>query len=111
MICSVKPFCITGNVNIIFTYFKYNLGEYDETTGKLLNNTKDLRCADSNDFGTNVAWTNLSWADGNITYLNKNPPIKDTIVVPTGKANNLFCFDMTPLSKLTNKVKLLYQFM
>jgi len=111
MICSVKPFCITCNANIIFTYFEYNLGEYDETTGKLLNNTKDLRCGDSNDFCTNVAWTNLSWADGNIPYLNKNPPMKDTIVVPTGKANNLSRFDMTPLSKLTNKVILLYQFM
>ena len=107
-----KAFCIICNKIIRFTYlyFEHNIGEYDETTGKLLNNTQDLRCTDSSNFCTNVAWTNLSWANGNIPYLNMNPPMKDTIVVPTGKVNNSYFLIWRRFQNYLNKVIMLYKF-
>ncbi|XP_052779713.1 uncharacterized protein LOC128216983 [Mya arenaria] len=67
-----------------FFVMKMGFGAYDETNGRLINDTADIMCTDLNNFCTDMRWTNSTWTGGNIPDLNNDPPQKDTIVVPTG---------------------------
>ncbi|WAR25894.1 ASO-like protein, partial [Mya arenaria] len=67
-----------------FFVMKMGFGAYDETNGRLINDTTDIMCTDLNNFCTDMRWTDSSWIGGNIPGLSNDPPQKDTIVVPTG---------------------------
>ncbi|KAL4226688.1 hypothetical protein ACF0H5_014668 [Mactra antiquata] len=67
-----------------FFVMKMGLGTYNQTTGRLINETTDIYCTDDNNFCTEIGWRNMSWSGGNVPGLHSRPPIKDTIVVPTG---------------------------
>eukprot|EP00105_Crassostrea_gigas_P016175 XP_011433463.1 PREDICTED: L-ascorbate oxidase-like [Crassostrea gigas] len=55
--------------------------EVDEETGIIVKATPDIRCAGKD--CKYPSWANEEWAGGNIPDLNlRNPPLKDTVVVP-----------------------------
>ncbi|WAR25857.1 LAC25-like protein, partial [Mya arenaria] len=66
-----------------FFVMKMGFGTYDETNGRLINDTTDIMCTDLNNFCTDLRWTDSSWTGGNIPDLNNDPSQKNTIVVPT----------------------------
>ncbi|XP_019647142.1 PREDICTED: laccase-1-like [Branchiostoma belcheri] len=58
--------------------------EYNKTTGRFLNQSTDIDCAD-NQTCNGRKWTNPSWQNGGKPGLNtENPPLKDTVIVPVG---------------------------
>ena len=59
-------------------------GTYNAVTGQLTDETQDINCTDKYNFCSQAEWTNETWNGGNIPGQNPEPPIKDTIVVPTG---------------------------
>jgi len=65
----------------------------NETSGLLMNVTaddnekfnKDIDCGGGLGFCNEASWRNKTWENGNIPGLNlKNPPRKDTLIIPTG---------------------------
>ncbi|XP_053377578.1 uncharacterized protein LOC128547895 [Mercenaria mercenaria] len=67
-----------------FFVMKMGFGTYDATNGQLVNETSDIRCTGSYGFCSQAVWRNNTWRGGNIPEQNPEPPIKDTVVVPTG---------------------------
>ena len=67
-----------------FYVMKIGFGTYDERTGRLMSPTKDIRCTDANDYCLSMQWTDSSWINGNVPGMNTDPPLKDTILIPTG---------------------------
>ena len=75
-----------------FYVLKMGYPPQNSTTGKLLldSNNKfiqndDIYCGGGKNFCNNATWNNVTWYDGNVPGLNlKNPPRKDTIIIPTG---------------------------
>ncbi|XP_053376805.1 uncharacterized protein LOC123529415 [Mercenaria mercenaria] len=67
-----------------FFVMKMGLGTYNQVNGRLIDETNDIRCEDRYGFCTEVEWQNRTWIGGNIPGQNVYPPLKDTIVVPTG---------------------------
>lgn len=73
-----------------YTFVYIPIGTYDPDNGKLLNETSDIRCTDKYNFCSEIEWSNSSWNLGHIPLQNVDPPLKDTIVVPTGILYLLF---------------------
>ncbi|ESO89911.1 hypothetical protein LOTGIDRAFT_124263 [Lottia gigantea] len=72
-----------------FYVLKMGYGSYNATTGKIIGDNLDIDCRGHLDreksFCNDATWTNPSWLGGNVPGLElKNPPRKDTIIVPTG---------------------------
>ncbi|XP_045167091.2 uncharacterized protein LOC123530385 [Mercenaria mercenaria] len=67
-----------------FYVMKMGFGTYNQTTGNLTANSNDISCTDKFGYCSSASWTNGSWAGGNVPGLNRQPPQKDTIIVPTG---------------------------
>lgn len=67
-----------------FYVMKMGFGSYNKTTGVLIENTKDIKCTDGFGYCSSAAWTNPNWSGGNVPGMNRRPPQKDTIIVPTG---------------------------
>lgn len=67
-----------------FYVMKMGFGSYDISTGVLTANSNNINCTDKFGYCSTAAWTNSSWAMGNVPGLNHRPPEKDTIIVPTG---------------------------
>lgn len=57
--------------------------EFNLKTGLVTNFSKDIECEDETCL--KPRWSNKEWAGGNLPDLNlRNPPLKDTVVVPRG---------------------------
>ncbi|XP_057293172.1 LOW QUALITY PROTEIN: uncharacterized protein LOC130621837 [Hydractinia symbiolongicarpus] len=61
----------------------------NRTTGKLLEKGRlkspDIACDGVKNFCNDAKWKNKTWKNGNVPGLNlKNPPRKDTLIIPTG---------------------------
>lgn len=57
--------------------------ELDPTTGLVTNFSRDIEC--ESETCLTPRWSNKEWAAGNLPDLNlRNPPLKDTVVVPRG---------------------------
>lgn len=57
--------------------------ELDPTTGLVTNFSRDIEC--ESETCQTPRWSNKEWAAGNLPDLNlRNPPLKDTVVVPRG---------------------------
>uniref|UniRef100_A0A2C9KLA6 Plastocyanin-like domain-containing protein n=1 Tax=Biomphalaria glabrata TaxID=6526 RepID=A0A2C9KLA6_BIOGL len=72
-----------------FHVLKIGYPEYDTITGKIIEDNVDIDCRGNShrdqSFCNAAAWTNRSWGGNNIPGLQlSNPPLKDTVVVPTG---------------------------
>ncbi|XP_055883293.1 uncharacterized protein LOC106073971 [Biomphalaria glabrata] len=72
-----------------FHVLKIGYPEYDTITGKIIEDNVDIDCGGNShrdqSFCNAAAWTNSSWGGNNIPGLQlSNPPLKDTVVVPTG---------------------------
>ncbi|VDI57558.1 Hypothetical predicted protein, partial [Mytilus galloprovincialis] len=72
-----------------FYIMKIGFGKYDITTGNIISNggqdTIDIICNDKHGYCNDAKWRNESWSEGKHPDLNwKDPPQKDTIIVPTG---------------------------
>ena len=68
-----------------FYVLKMGFSVTDQTTARNIRQNPDINCGGGLNFCNNASWSNKTWADGNIPGLNlKNPPRKDTIIVPTG---------------------------
>jgi len=76
-----------------FYVLKMQYPPQNATTGKLFLNDKgkfvendDIHCGNGKlNFCNAASWKNDSWVNGNIPGLNlKNPPRKDTLIIPTG---------------------------
>lgn len=60
---------------------KVSYPEVDEETGIIVKATPDIRCAGKD--CKYPSWEKEEWAGGNVPDLNlRNPPLKDTVVVP-----------------------------
>jgi len=70
-----------------FYLLKMGYPTYDPSTGQLTADNPDIDCGgDPNiNFCNDAVWARPEWRGGNIPGLNlKNPPRKDTVIVPTG---------------------------
>ncbi|XP_050417525.1 uncharacterized protein LOC126830970 isoform X1 [Patella vulgata] len=72
-----------------FYVLKMGYGSYDNITGVMTGENMDVDCGGgvprNVSFCNNPTWANASWLGGNVPGLElKNPPRKDTIIVPTG---------------------------
>ena len=72
-----------------FYVLKMAYANQDQDTGKLAPSTRlnhdDVNCGGGLNFCNEGKWSNTSWNNGNIPGLNlKNPPRKDTLIIPTG---------------------------
>ncbi|XP_066915217.1 uncharacterized protein [Clytia hemisphaerica] len=68
-----------------FYLLKLEYAQSDNKTGKITNHTPDINCGGGLNFCNSAKWSDPSWENGNIPGLNlKNPPRKDTVIVPTG---------------------------
>jgi len=68
-----------------FYLLKMEYSTFDNVTGKLLNPTPDIDCGGGLNYCNSPRWSNPAWENGNIPGLNlKNPPRKDTVIIPTG---------------------------
>ncbi|XP_062578821.1 uncharacterized protein LOC134240755 [Saccostrea cucullata] len=74
-----------------FHVVKMGYAAFDEEYGFLLNQNRDIDCSGGknldNDYShcNNATWRDKTWLNGNIPGLElKNPPRKDTIIVPNG---------------------------
>ena len=57
----------------------------NQTTAKITGQNPDVYCGGPKNFCNAARWMNSTWKPGNVPGLNlKNPPRKDTIIVPTG---------------------------
>ncbi|XP_061180233.1 uncharacterized protein LOC133188761 [Saccostrea echinata] len=64
-----------------FHVLKIGYPEVDKETGLIVHDTTDIKCAGKN--CKSPSWTRDEWAGGDAPGLNlKNPPLKDTVVVP-----------------------------
>lgn len=60
---------------------KIGYPEVDENTGLIVKETPDIKCAGKD--CKYPSWIKEEWAGGNVPDLNlRNPPLKDTVVVP-----------------------------
>ncbi|XP_065678987.1 LOW QUALITY PROTEIN: uncharacterized protein LOC100210525 isoform X1 [Hydra vulgaris] len=67
-----------------FYVLKMDYGIYNETNGIKISNNLNINCTGET-FCVQPTWRNNSWKNGNVPGLNlKNPPIKDTLIVPAG---------------------------
>ncbi|XP_046583061.1 laccase-like [Haliotis rubra] len=69
-----------------FYVLKMGYAQYNASTGKIIGDNMDIDCHNiSHNFCNSATWANASWTGDNIPGLElKNPPRKDTIIVPTG---------------------------
>ncbi|KAH9508128.1 Laccase-6 [Bulinus truncatus] len=72
-----------------FHVLKMGYPKYDDKTGKFLQENLDVDCRGNPDrelsFCNSATWVNHSWGGNNIPGLQLQwPPVKDTIIVPTG---------------------------
>ncbi|KAK6176483.1 hypothetical protein SNE40_014763 [Patella caerulea] len=72
-----------------FHVVKMGYAPYNSTTGIRIGENMDIDCRGGvpreQSFCNDATWSNASWVGGNIPGLElKNPPRKDTIIVPTG---------------------------
>ncbi|XP_074655366.1 uncharacterized protein LOC141908958 [Tubulanus polymorphus] len=72
-----------------FYVVKMGFADYDNVTGKLTNDTKDIDCRGNPDpkqsYCNKAAWSNSSWGGDDIPGINlENPPRKDTVIIPSG---------------------------
>lgn len=68
-----------------FYVLKMGFGIYNESSGLLIDQTRDINCNDKKSFCNEEKWYDPFWNDGNYPTLNLDkPPQKDTIVVPSG---------------------------
>lgn len=66
-----------------FHVLKTSYPELDPTTGLVTNFSRDIEC--ESETCLKPRWSNKEWAGGNLPDLNlRNPPLKDTVVVPRG---------------------------
>ena len=68
-----------------YAYHFTKQGTYDPVTGQLKAPNSDITCTDARRYCSTAFWTNTTWHGGNVPNLNPDPPLKDTVVVPTGK--------------------------
>ncbi|KAH9508127.1 fatty-acyl coenzyme A oxidase [Bulinus truncatus] len=72
-----------------FHVLKMGYPKYNDKTGKFLQENLDVDCRGNPDrelsFCNSATWANHSWGGNNIPGLQlQSPPVKDTIIVPTG---------------------------
>lgn len=67
-----------------FHVMKMGFPEYNPSTGKIQMPTSELQCTDERNYCTSLGWVDATWAGGNVPDLNHAPPLKDTIIVPSG---------------------------
>ncbi|KAK3083782.1 hypothetical protein FSP39_003158 [Pinctada imbricata] len=72
-----------------FYVLKMGLGNYNHTTGEFISQNSDIDCGGGKPQDQSMCnqprWSNQSWSNGNVPGLNlKNPPRKDTVIVPSG---------------------------
>ena len=72
-----------------FYVLKMGYGNYNYSTGKLISQNSDIDCGGGKPQDQSMCnkprWANASWSDGNVPGINlKNPPRKDTLIVPSG---------------------------
>ncbi|KAK0046548.1 laccase [Biomphalaria pfeifferi] len=72
-----------------FHVLKIGYPDYNNTTGRYIKDNFDIDCRGypkrDQSFCNFATWSNRSWGGNNIPGLQlSNPPIKDTIIVPTG---------------------------
>jgi FtsP/CotA-like multicopper oxidase with cupredoxin domain len=72
-----------------FYVVKMGYGQYDNVTGKVIGDNLDIDCQGNPDreksFCYSATWANSSWGGDNIPGLNlARPPLKDTVIVPSG---------------------------
>ncbi|XP_052682463.1 uncharacterized protein LOC128163044 [Crassostrea angulata] len=66
-----------------FHVLKIAYPELDRTTGLVTNFSRDIEC--KTETCLKPRWSNEEWAGGNLPDLNlRNPPLKDTVMVPRG---------------------------
>ncbi|XP_065673687.1 uncharacterized protein LOC105843944 isoform X3 [Hydra vulgaris] len=68
-----------------FHVMKMEYSISDNVTGKLLSPSPHIDCNGGLNFCNSAQWQDASWENGNVPGLNlKNPPLKDTVIIPTG---------------------------
>ncbi|XP_046357790.2 laccase-like [Haliotis rufescens] len=69
-----------------FYVLKMGYAQYNASNGQVIGDNIDIDCHNvSHNFCNSPTWANSSWTGDNIPGLElKNPPRKDTIIVPTG---------------------------
>lgn len=72
-----------------FYVLKMGYGVYNSTTGEFISQNSDIDCQGStsqdSSLCNNATWSDPSWSNGNAPGLNNvDPPLKDTIIVPSG---------------------------
>jgi len=72
-----------------FRVVKMGYGRYNGSSGHVIGDNLDIDCRGNEDrelsFCDDATWANQTWLDGNVPEMNlKNPPRKDTIIVPSG---------------------------
>ncbi|KAK2168045.1 hypothetical protein LSH36_21g09034 [Paralvinella palmiformis] len=75
------PFHIHGHA---FQVIKIGYPKYDVTTGKVLGQSEDVRCADGEMHCNYPEWTNKSWINGNLPGVASDVIRKDTVAIPVG---------------------------
>lgn len=86
---------------------KVSYPEVDEETGIIVKATPDIRCAGKD--CKYPSWEKEEWAGGNVPDLNlRNPPLKDTVVVPRmGYVVLRFPLDNPGIWKIVKRDKIL----
>ena len=70
-----------------FSVMKMGYPLYNETTGETIADTTDVDCRGDpkKNYCNDAAWSNSNWGGDNIPGLKlKKPPLKDTIIIPSG---------------------------